>query len=71
MEIDYVLTAVDLDPLYVDFIPMFVESWKVLVPRAKIVIILIADYIPPSLMDYEEHLTLYHTPYKNQTGFIG
>ena len=65
IEIEYILTAVDLDPLYVDFIPMFIDAWEAILPSAKVIIILISDYIPISLVEYEKYLTLYQTPYKN------
>ena len=36
MYLDCVLTASDLNPLYLDFIPIFIKSWKILLPKVDI-----------------------------------
>lgn len=46
MHIGAVVTACDLNPLYVDFIPMFVRAWAKVLPEALIQIVLIAEEIP-------------------------
>ena len=56
MIIDCVLTACDLNPLYSDFIPIFIKAWAKLYPSIVIKIILIHPEIPESLEAYAEHI---------------
>jgi len=58
MKIGTVLTATDLNPLYCDFIPIFVESWKKLIPEADICIVMIANEIPEKLKPYSLYIKL-------------
>lgn len=58
MKLGTILTATDLNPLYTEFIPAFIDTWSALVPEADICIVLIADAIPENLQPYARHLTL-------------
>jgi hypothetical protein len=56
MKLDCILTATNDNPLYSDFIPMFIRMWKTLVPDADVKIIYIAESIPQKLEQYNDHL---------------
>jgi hypothetical protein len=72
MKLGTILTACDLNPLYSEFIPMFVTAWNTLVPSADVVIVLIADTIPEELKAYEKNIRLFaplpniHTAFQAQ-----
>lgn len=59
MKIGTVLTATNDNPLYIDFIPMFVQAWKNLLPEADICIVLINDHIPPQFQQYSQYIHLF------------
>ena len=59
MKIGTILTASDLNPTYMDFIPMFITAWKHLLPESDVIVILVADSIPDSLEEYSEHIKLF------------
>lgn len=56
MRIGTVVTATDSNPLYAEFIPLFVKAWSCVLPEADICILYIADEIPESLRPYERFL---------------
>ena len=56
MKLGTVVTATDLNPLYMDFIPIFVKAWTTLFPEIDVVIVLIAHSIPDSLLDYKQYI---------------
>jgi hypothetical protein len=58
MKIGTVLVATDTNPLYCDFIPIFVRAWKTLLPEADICIVMIADEIPERFQPYSHHIKL-------------
>lgn len=64
MILDCVLTAVNENSLYLDFIPLFINTWKKLYPSIDIKIILIMNDIPDKYKEYSEHLILF-SPIKN------
>ncbi len=59
MILDCILTACDLNPLYFGFIPIFIKSWKKLIPHIDIKIILIADKIPNQILCYSKYIILF------------
>jgi hypothetical protein len=59
MKIGTILTASDLNPMYMDFIPMFIKAWKHLLPESDVVIILVAESIPDVLKEYSEYIKLF------------
>ena len=70
MKIDCVLTAVNENELYIDFIPIFVETWNKLYPDIDVKIILIATNIPNKFNKYAKNIILFK-PIKNiLTSFI-
>jgi hypothetical protein len=58
MEIGTVLTATDTNPLYLEFVPLFIKSWSILFPEVDIIIVLIADSIPDILKEYSSNIRL-------------
>jgi hypothetical protein len=58
MKIGTVLTATDANPLYCDFIPMFVKAWTTLFPEIDVCVVLIADSLPEPLLSHEKYIRL-------------
>jgi len=59
MKLGTVLTATDLNPLYSEFIPIFIKSWNILFPEADVVVVLVADEIPEYLKEYSKNIKLF------------
>jgi len=70
MKIDCILTATNLNPLYCEFIPVFINIWKKLIPEADVVIILVAKQIPPQYLQYSKNIILFHPLEGIKTEFI-
>lgn len=72
MKVGTVLVATDTNPLYCDFIPLFVKAWKTLIPEADVCIVMIANEIPERFRQYSEHIKLFppiegiHTAFQAQ-----
>lgn len=72
MKIGTIVTATDLNPLYIEFIPIFIRAWKKVVPEADIHIILVASEIPEKYKVYQEYIKLFspieglHTAFQAQ-----
>lgn len=64
MKLDCVLTAVNENKLYIDFIPLFVKTWNKLYPGVDVKIILIANRIPKQFKNYKDNIILFE-PIKN------
>jgi hypothetical protein len=58
MKLECVLTAVNNNPMYTEFIPIFIKAWKKLVPEAAVLILFIGDFIPDKFAEYREHIRL-------------
>ena len=59
LKFDCVLTSVNNNKLYLDYIPNFIKSWSYLFENIEIVIILIMDEIPINLIQYNQYLRLF------------
>lgn len=59
MKLDTVLTAVNDNPLYIGFVPYFIRMWKLLYPDVNVKIVLVAEYIPENLKEYNDNLILF------------
>jgi len=70
MLIDCILTACNLNPLYLDFIPIFIKAWTKLYPSIDIKIILIHSEIPLRLKLYAKHIICFPSIGNISTGFI-
>lgn len=71
LQLECVLGAVNTNPKYLHFIPLFIKSWKKFYPETTIKIILIGPEIPLEYQKYKEHIILYSHPNKEiSTAFI-
>jgi len=59
MKLDCIVTAVNNNPLYADFIPLFIKTWNKLYPYVDIKIIYIHTHIPENIKKYEKHIILF------------
>lgn len=59
MKLDCVLTAVNENPLYLEFIPIFIKTWNKLYPSIDVKIVLIAKAIPDEYKDYANNIILF------------
>lgn len=72
MKLGTILTATDANPLYANFIPIFITAWKKLVPEADICIMMVANSIPAQFDVYRDHIKLFppipgiHTAFQAQ-----
>jgi hypothetical protein len=65
-----VVTATNMEPLYYEFIPLFIHTWKKLFPEVNIHIIVIADTLIDELKPYKNFIKLF-APIKDiKTAFI-
>lgn len=70
MIIDNIITAVNLNKTYYDFIPIFIKSWKKLMPEIKVNIILISDHVPNDILEYKDNIILFNPIEEINTAFI-
>lgn len=59
MKLDCVLSAVNENPLYMDFVPIFIQTWNKMYPHVDIRIVLIAHNIPENLLQYKNNIILF------------
>jgi hypothetical protein len=59
MILDCVVSACNDNPLYIGFIPIFINTWKLLYPTTDIKIILIHDHIPDTLQSFHKYIELF------------
>ena len=70
MKLTDILTASNMNPDYYKFIPIFIKTWKKILPEVNIHIIVIADDLIKELIPYKEHIKLF-SPIENiETSFI-
>lgn len=56
MKIGTVVTATDSNPLYTDFIPLFIRAWKHVLPEADIRILYIGESLPDKFHRHAQHI---------------
>lgn len=59
MKLDCVVSAVNENLLYLDFVPIFIKTWNKLYPDIDVKIILIAKTIPENLLLYKTNIILF------------
>ena len=59
MKLDCILTAVNENTLYLDFIPIFIKTWNKLYPNVDVKIILVANKIPDEYLCYKDNIILF------------
>ena len=69
IKLDCVLTAVNENPLYIDFVPLFIKTWNKLYPNVDVRIILIVKRIPNNLLPYKNNLILFEPLNNISTSF--
>jgi len=62
MKLSAVVTATNDKELYCDFIPIFIETWKKLMPEVLIKIVFVGTEIPEKFNKYKDYLILF-TPH--------
>lgn len=62
MKFRTVVSAVNLNPRYTQFVGQFITAWSTLFPEVDICIILIADKVPEYLQPYEKYLHVFPAP---------
>jgi hypothetical protein len=70
MIITDILVSCNKNPLYYNFIPIFIKSWKILLPDVRINIIFISDVLLPELEPYKDHIILFQPIQNIKTPFI-
>ncbi len=70
MILDCVLAACNENPLYIEFVPYFIKTWKKLYPDVDVKVILISHSIPLELMEYQSNLILFEPIENISTAFI-
>lgn len=70
MKIDCVLTACNINEMYLDGIPYFIKVWKKIMPHIDIKIILIASKLPNNLTEYSNHIILFEPLKDISSAFI-
>ena len=59
MKLDCILTATNDNPLYQDFITLFIKSWSKLYHNIDVKVILISDIIPDKIKEYTNNIILF------------
>ena len=59
MKLDCVITSVNNNDLYIDFIPLFIKTWNKLYPKVDVKIILIHNEIPEKIQDHKKNIILF------------
>lgn len=59
MKLDCVVSAVNENLLYLDFVPIFIKTWNKLYPDIDVKIILITKTIPENLLLYKNNIILF------------
>ena len=70
MKLDCVLTACNNNPLYMDFIPIFIKVWNKLYPTVDVKIVFVNDNIPDELSQYTNNIILFKPIPNMSTAFI-
>ena len=70
MKLDCVLTSVNENRLYLDFVPIFIKTWNKLYPNVDVKIILIAKNIPDNLLLFKENIILFEPIENVLTSYI-
>lgn len=70
MKLDCILTACNNNPLYIDFIPLFIKTWEKLYSNIDIKIILVHNIIPNEFKIYEKYIILFKPIDNLSTAFI-
>lgn len=70
MKLDCVLSACNLNPMYMEFIPIFIKTWNKLYPLVEVKIVFISSYLPEELKEYKQNIILFEPILNISTAFI-
>lgn len=70
MKLSCVLTAVNNNKRYLDFIPLFIKTWNKLYPNVDVKIVLISNEIPEEYLQYKNNIILFEPLENISTAFI-
>ncbi len=70
MKLTDVLTATNMNPTYYKFVPIFIKTWKKILPDVNIHIIVIANNLIEELLPYKEYIKLFPPIENVETSFI-
>ena len=59
MKLDCILTSCNTNPLYMDFIPIFIKTWNKLYPIVDVKIVLISNTIPTEFHEFTKNIILF------------
>ncbi len=70
MRLGAVVTAVNDNPVYWRFIPLFIKQWKRLFPEVGVHIIFVGKELPDILNPWSAHITVYEPPSGMNTAYV-
>lgn len=72
MRVLHVVSAVNNNPQYTRFVPLFVQRWKRLYPDITITIVYVdpSPTLPPELQPYAQYIQHYSPPLNMSTAFV-
>ncbi len=70
MKLGAVVTAVNENPAYWRFIPLFVQRWKALFPEVDIHIIYVGKVVPKELEPWSAYIKVYEPPTGLNTAYV-
>jgi hypothetical protein len=70
MKLGAVVTAVNDNPVYWRFIPLFIKRWKTLFPEIGVHIIFIGSTLPEALQPWSANIKLYEPPKGLNTAYV-
>lgn len=62
MKLGSIVSAVNLNPHYMSFVPQFIRAWTTLFPQLDILVIVVADEMPEEFLPYAKYLRLFPMP---------
>lgn len=70
MKLGAVVTAVNDNPAYWRFVPLFIKRWKKLFPEVAVNVIFIGSRLPAELQPWSEHIIVYKPPKGLNTAYV-
>ncbi len=70
MKLGSVVTAVNDNPAYWRFVPLFINRWKALFPEVAVHIVFVGTELPKALEPWSAHITVYEPPKGLNTAYV-
>jgi hypothetical protein len=58
MKLGAIVSAVNSNPHYMSFVPLFIRAWTALFPELQVIVVLVANEIPTEFLEYRNHIRL-------------